>query len=129
MTDPQLDGFFDGFADAAVAGDRAALEGLLGPDFEFVSAEGRVFTRDRRLDALTAGGAVFARLEFTDRSVRAWGSAAILRARFLAEFHPDADGARTDQGVSTLVLLRGSEGWRICHQHNSHLSAEQVGAE
>ena len=122
MTDPRLDGLFDAFARAVVAGDRSALESLLDLDFEFVSAEGRVFTRDQRLDALTSGA--LARFEFTDRRVREWGSAAVLRARFLAEFHPDAAGVRVDRGVASFVLLHRREGWRICHQHNSHLGAE-----
>ena len=121
MTDPRLDGIFGEFARAVVTGDRAALESLLDLDFEFVSAEGRVFTRDQRLDALTSGA--LACFEFSDRRVRAWGSAAVLRARFLAEFHPDAAGVRVDRGVASFVLVRRGEGWRVCHQHNSHLGA------
>lgn len=124
MAEPELDGLLDTFAGAVTTGDRAALDDLLSPDFEFVSAEGRVFTRDQRLAALVAGAAMLARLEFTDRSVRAWGPAAILRARFLAESRAGAGGVRTDRGVSSFVLLRRGERWRICHQHNSHLSAK-----
>lgn len=123
MTNPRLDGLLDAFAAAVVGGDRAVLESLLDPDFEFVSAQGRVFTRDQRLDALTSGA--LARLEFTtDRRVREWGPTAILRARFAAEFQPNAAGVRIDQGVASFMLLRRGEGWGICHQHNSHVDAE-----
>lgn len=82
-----------------------------------------MFTRDQRLDALTSGALV--RLDFTtDRRVRQWGPTAILRARFAAEFQPDAAGVRIDRGVASFALLRCGEGWRICHQHNSHVDAE-----
>ncbi|HEU5333615.1 MAG TPA: nuclear transport factor 2 family protein [Actinocrinis sp.] len=124
MSDPRLDGLLDEFARAVVGADRAALERLLGPDFEFVSADGRVFTRERRLAALAAGAASLVRLEFTERRVREWGPAAVLRARFLAELRPEAGGVRVDRGVSSFVLVRRREGWRIRHQHNSHLGAE-----
>jgi len=124
MTDPGPHGLLDEFAVAVVGGDRAAMEELLGPDFEFVSADGRVLTREQRLAALAAGAGSLARLEFTDRRLHAWGPAAILRARFVAEFRPDAGGVRIDRGVSSFMLRRGREGWRICHQHNSHRGAE-----
>jgi hypothetical protein len=127
MTDPMPAGLVDEFARAVVAGDRAALEELLDPDFEFVSADGRVLTRDRRLAVLTAGAGTLARLEFTERRVREWGPSAILRTRFLAEFRPDAAGVRTDRGISSFLLVRRREGWRICHQHNSHLSHPGAG--
>lgn len=128
VTDPKLDELIDVFADAFVAGDRAAVDALLGPDFEFVSAEGRVYSREQRLAVVAAAGQTLARIEYTERRAREWGATAVLRAGFLAAFRPDADGVRIDRGVSSFTLLRGTEGWRICHQHNSHLEVEPPAA-
>jgi ketosteroid isomerase-like protein len=110
----------DRYRAAILAGDRAALDALLDTDYEFVSAHARVMDRERRLTALTASAGNLADLAFSNLDIRMIDSVVIVRADFRAEFRPHAGRADPDHGVSTFVLSRNGNNWRLRHQHNSH---------
>jgi ketosteroid isomerase-like protein len=122
MCAPEISAVLSQYRVAILAGDRAALDALLDGDYEFVSAQARVVDRDRRLATLAANPEILADLTFNDVDIRLADSVAIVRASFQAEFAPHTGRTAADRGVSTLVLSRHGEGWRLRHQHNSHSS-------
>jgi ketosteroid isomerase-like protein len=105
---------------AILAGDRPALDTLLDTDFEFVSANARVMDRERRLTALAASAPNLADLTFSNLDIRMIDNVVIVRADFHAEFRPHTGRVNRDHGVSTIVLSRTGDSWRLRHQHNSH---------
>jgi uncharacterized protein (TIGR02246 family) len=110
----------DQYTAAIVAGDCAALDALLDTDYVFVSAHAQVFNRERRLATLAASPEHLADLTLSNLDIRVVDSVAIVRAGFRAEFRPLNGRTDSDRGVSTLVLSRQGNRWRLRHQHNSH---------
>jgi uncharacterized protein (TIGR02246 family) len=110
----------DQYVTAILAGDHAALDALLDPGYQFVSAHARVVGRQQRLTTLAAGPQTLAALTFDSPDVRIIGNVAIVRAAFTAEFQARSGRAGPERGISTLVFSRCHDRWRLCHQHNSH---------
>ena len=108
------------YAAAILAGDHVALDTLLDADYEFISNHARVVDRERRLTTLTASPGILSDLTFSDLDVRIVESVAIVRADFSAVFQPHSGRTDPDRGVSTLILSRHGDRWRLRHQHNSH---------
>jgi ketosteroid isomerase-like protein len=118
---PEISAVINRYAAAVLTGDRATLDALLGTDYEFISAHAQVIERERRLTTLAASSAILADLTFSNLDVRVVDSVAVVRADFSAEFRPHTGRTDPDRGVSTLVLSRDGDNWRLRHQHNSHV--------
>lgn len=59
------------------------------------------------------------RLSFSDIDVwRLSEDRALVLGRWKLDY-PKTDGKTTDDGVFTLVMVKGSQGWRILHDHTS----------
>ncbi|HEX8005649.1 MAG TPA: nuclear transport factor 2 family protein, partial [Trebonia sp.] len=120
MSSAEIAAAVDRYAAAILAGDRAALDELLDPGYQFVSAHAHVVGRERRLNVLAGSPQSLAAFTFASPDVRIVGDVAIVCASFTAEFQAGTGRAGPDQGITTLVFSRSHGRWRLRHQHNSH---------
>ncbi len=110
---------------ALVAGDVAALERILHPDFVYVNSQGHKTTRADYLGrfAHPDGGPKWEQQELSEIEVHRHGDTAIVTCRVhdvanWGEYHLDAVFR------STFVYIQAAEGWRCVAGHTSEIAAE-----
>ncbi|HYG30838.1 MAG TPA: nuclear transport factor 2 family protein [Allosphingosinicella sp.] len=103
---------------AIVAGDRAALERILAPDYVYITAEATIRDRAGTIAQLTSGRVRIRSSGSEDVRVRWLGRVAVVTGRFNGEV---TAGGRTFPHSEryTSLWTRGDDGWHLRHEHAS----------
>ena len=103
---------------AIVAGDRAALEDILAPDYVYVTAEGEVRDRAATIANHTSGRTRIASPGSREVSIRWLGDHALMVGRFPAQVTVGESSFAIDERYSAIwAYERGA--WRLRHEHAS----------
>lgn len=105
-------------AKALVNADTRWLSGFYGADWFLVGSDGRRFTREQTLADLATGELKWHSCKFTDMEVHIFGDTAVV------VYKADALGAVHGLEIREIEIcsdtfVRGDEGWRCLHSHNS----------
>jgi ketosteroid isomerase-like protein len=110
---------------AIVAGDRAALERLLAPDYVYITAEASVRDRGGTIEQLTSGHIRIASSGSEDVRVRWFGDVALVTGRFNGQVTAGGNTFPHNERY-TSIWTRNGEGWQIRHEHASTRSVGVV---
>ncbi|HEX8365189.1 MAG TPA: nuclear transport factor 2 family protein [Allosphingosinicella sp.] len=103
---------------AIVAGDRAALERILAPDYVYISPEAAVRNRAATIAQLTSGQIRIASAGSEDVQVRWLGEVALVTGRFRAQVTMGGNSFPNDERYTSL-WTRDEAGWQLRHEHAS----------
>ncbi|MBI4421545.1 MAG: nuclear transport factor 2 family protein [Gemmatimonadetes bacterium] len=111
--------------DAVMAGDTAAFEQLLAPDYLFITATGEVNRRDDVLRIYAAGELAHTIYRADSVRVRLFGNAAVVTAVLIKESRY-VRGRRAGTNVSgryrsTRVYVRRGDHWQVVSTHESRI--------
>lgn len=111
---------------AVVAGDVAALERILHPDFVYVNSYGLRLNRADYLGNFTnsEGDLKWQSQDLSDIEIRLHGDTAIVNCRIHDAFHWREELVEGDF-QSTFVYIRSSEAWRCVAGHTSDIVVEE----
>ena len=90
---------------AQIAGDRAALERLLAPDYQLLNSDGQVESRQALIDSWTAEGFDPEPVEVREPVAHVWADGAVLGGRVTLRGR--------DRGSPFSVELRYLDVWRL----------------
>lgn len=90
---------------AQIAGDRAALERLLAPDYQLLNSDGRIESRQSLIDSWAAEGFEPEPVEVRDPIAHVWHDGAVLGGRVTLR--------GLDRGTPFSVELRYIDVWRL----------------
>jgi ketosteroid isomerase-like protein len=103
---------------AIVAGDRAALETLLAPDYVYIDPQGQVRDRSATLAQHGAGGLRIESPGSQEVTIRWLGDHALVTGRFRGRMTMGDHSAPIDERYSS-IWQRQDGAWRIRHEHAS----------
>ncbi len=103
---------------AIVAGDRAALETLLAPDYVYIDSQGQVRDRAATLAQQGAGGVRIESPGSEEVAIRWLGDHALVTGRFRGRVTMGDNSAPIDERYSS-IWQRQDGAWRIRHEHTS----------
>ena len=103
---------------AIVAGDRAALERILAPDYVYISGEGQVKDRTGAIRDLTSGQIRIASNGSEDVRVRWFGEHALVTGRFRARVTFGGQEYPIDERYSS-IWSPVDGAWQLRHEHAS----------
>ena len=107
---------------AIVSGDRAALEQILAPDYQYVTAQGEVRGRAATIDQLTSGRVRIASQGSEDVRLRWLGDQALMTGRFRARVTMNGATFPIDERYSA-IWSHQDGAWRLRHEHASNAPA------
>jgi ketosteroid isomerase-like protein len=107
-----------GYDRAIVAGDRAALERILAPDYVYISPEAAVRDRSSTIAQLTSGRIRIVSAGSDDVQVRWLGEVALVTGRFRARVTMGGNTFPNDERYTSL-WTREQNGWQLRHEHAS----------
>ncbi len=104
---------------AIVAGDRAALEQILAPDYVYVTAQAEIRDRAATIDQLTSGRVRVVSEGSEEVRLRWLGDQALMTGRFRAQVTMNGAAFPIDERYSAIWShLDGA--WRLRHEHASN---------
>lgn len=103
---------------AIVAGDRAALEALLAPDYVHIDSQGQVRDRAATLAQHGAGGLRIESPGSEEVAIRWLGDHALVTGRFRGRLNMGENSAPIDERYSSIWQLQDGT-WRLRHEHAS----------
>src|SRR5687768_10321566 len=80
---PALSEAAEAYEDAQIAGDRAALERLVAPDYRLINSDGQEESRQQLIDSWTADGFDPEPVEVRDPIAHVWNDGAVLGGRVI----------------------------------------------
>ena len=97
--------------------DARTLEGLLHPDFRWISHTGQTFDRTAYIQANTSGKLFWRRQELSDVAIVVTGDTGVLWAMVTDEVEEEDCGARIHRMPMTQVWVRTERGWKCLAGH------------
>jgi len=102
----------DAWRQAMMKKDGAALEKLLHDDITYSHSNGMLQTKADVVKSTTTGRMTIEAIDFSDVTVRVYGTTALIRAK--VDMRNSADGKSTTNHLNVLhVWLKGPGGWQM----------------
>ena len=116
----ELQGIQQTLAQAWLSKDRAALEGLLAPEWSVTDISGNVLSRDTVLKDLDTGNRVIESVSIDDVRVRVYGSTAVVTGRTTASGRYQGQEASV-QLRFTDVFVNTAGAWKAVASHSTEI--------
>lgn len=115
----------DAWKQAMMKKDGAALQRLLHNDITYSHSNGRNQTKAEVAEATTTGKTTIEAMDFSDTTVRVFGTTALIRAN--VEMRNVTDGKATTFHINVLhVWQKGAGGWQMIARQATQVSPPTV---
>jgi hypothetical protein len=111
-TDQEVLAALQAWKQARLNRDGAGLQRLLHEEIIYTHADGRIDTKAELLKAATTGKTIVEGIDFSDTTVRVYGTTALVNS--VLDLRNNLDGTRTSAHLSVLqVWLKAAGGWQM----------------
>lgn len=112
--EPQIRQLEQRQGEAAVAGDRAALEKIFAPDFRLINPSGAVASRSELLTMLASGVPPYRAARYATETVQVYGKVVVTTGTEDVEF---ASNGQKQQRRVTQVWQQAGDSWQLVLRH------------
>jgi ketosteroid isomerase-like protein len=120
-TEKEVLAAMDSWKQATMKKDRAALEKLLHEDLTYSHSNGHNESKADVIKSVTTGKATVEAIDFSDTTVRIYGSTALVKGK--VDIRNNTDGKSTVANLNILhVWLKGSKGWQLVARQATRLA-------
>ena len=112
-TSQELEAIEHRLAQAWVAGNREAIDGMLTPDWTVIDITGRVLTKPQVMEEMfSSGGNPIAAMTIDEVTVRMFGEVAVVRGRTVATPRSNQPTADVELRFTDVLVKQAGE-WKI----------------
>lgn len=120
-TEKEVLAAMDSWKQATMKKDRAALEKLLHEDLTYSHSNGHNESKADVIKSVTTGKATVEAIDFSDTTVRIYGSTALVKGK--VDIRNNTDGKSTVANLNILhVWLKGPKGWQLVARQATRLT-------